>query len=213
MNNDPQNLTPYSSASSVGGKKVKLKAVSDGKDALSPQVLSDLRDGSHEAFRTIYLHFANPLLRFLTKLMGSPDDGEEILQSVFMKLWENREKIDPARNFKSYLFTMSRNAAFDLLKERNRFAEIPEGYEQSAGDSFIADEKMIASDTKLMVDIAVSNMPKSRQEVFMLHQQGFSYEEIAERLNITLGNARMHITRARKDVRNMIYLLALFFMS
>lgn len=147
---------------------------------------------------------------FLARLTGSAEDGEEIMQDVFVRLWENRANLNPAKNIKSYIFTIAKNAALFYLREKKQFLNLDYGFESMAGDYYVADERMIAKDTQLLINIAVCNMPENRRRVFKLHQEGYSYEEIADMLHITQDNARQHVARARADVKDILAIISFF---
>lgn len=178
---------------------------------ITVSVLEALRDGDHEAFKKVYLFYVNPLHRFLTSLTGSFDDAEEIVQGVFLKMWEIRHRIDPSRNIKSYLYTVSRNAALDYLRAKRPAGSL-DGVEALNGDA-TPDSALIGEETRAMVDLAISSMPRKRREVFMLYLKGLSNQEIAERLDITEGNVRQYILRGRSDIRNILGAIAFFLMS
>lgn len=178
--------------------------------AVTPETVRRLSEGDHEAYETIYLHYVNPLLRFMAKFTGSYEEGEEVVQDVFVRLWGNRHRVDPTRNIKSFLFTIARNAALDRIKKKHRFSDVAD-YDTDAGGGYIADEKMIAKDTRLLIEIAVGNMPRNRREVFRMHQEGLSYSEIAQRLNISVDNAQQYVSRARKDIKEILTLILFFF--
>lgn len=176
---------------------------------ITPEVVKSFCEGDHHAFETIYLHYVDSLSKFMVKLLGSYEDGEEVTQKVFIKLWENRSKVDPGRNIKSYLFTIAKNAALDHIKKRVPSYDISDR-EWEADKNYVADQTLIAHETKLLIDIAINNMPRNRKEVFKLYEEGLSYNEIAERLHISVDNAQQHISRARKDIKELIGLIALF---
>lgn len=178
--------------------------------AVTPEVVRALRDGDQQAYVTVHLHYVNPLKRFLVRLTGSEEDSREILQDVFMKVWEYRERIDPERSIKSYLYAISKNAALNYLRIKQRYSALPEtdGY----GDEvyYDASEELVSEETRLLVEIAIENMPQKRREVFRLYQEGLSYEEIAARLDITQNNVRQYILRARRDISEIMALVTFF---
>ena len=61
------------------------------------ELLEALRDGDHEAYKTVYLHYRGPIENFLYKLLRSREEAEEIAQHVFMTLWERRAELDPSK--------------------------------------------------------------------------------------------------------------------
>lgn len=206
VNETDPNLSSFTEGSDIGDA-----GSSGGSTIVDSTVLEALRNGDHSAFKITYLYYVNPLQRFVTSLTGSFEDAEEVVQTVFIKLWEIRERIDPSRNIKSYLFAISRNAALDFLRARRPSGAI-EGME-ALEDDYRPDSGMIASETQRLIDVAVENMPKKRREVFNLYLQGLSHQEIADKLDITEGNVRQYILRARNDIKGLMGVIAFFLMS
>lgn len=75
-------------------------------EVVTPELLGSLRDGSHEVFQTVYVHYRGPIENFLYRLLRSREEAEEIVQNVFMVLWERRAELDPAKNIKTLLYTI-----------------------------------------------------------------------------------------------------------
>lgn len=73
--------------------------------------LKALREGDEKAFEKIYLNYYKKTLYFITGLVKSEDDAKELTQEVFIKLWTNRETLDPERSVHSYMYTIARNVA------------------------------------------------------------------------------------------------------
>lgn len=175
---------------------------------VTPEVIAAMRDGSDEAFKTIYLHYINSLYRFIKLLLGSSEDAEDIVQTTFIKLWEIRERLDPQKNIKSYLYTISRNSALDHLKAKRPSDCIDDiGY---LADDTKADAELLGKETQFMVDVAIENMPRKRKEVFRMYLQGYTYQEISEKLDISQGNVRQYILRARTDISGLLGMIAFF---
>lgn len=210
MNSDLNKTVDLSStAGSAGG--AGQKTTGNTSVVVSTQVLEALRDGDHAAFKTVYLYYVNPLQRFVTLLIGSFEDAEEIVQGVFIKLWEIRDRIDPERNIKSYLYTISRNAALDYIRAKRPSTPIENVEMLEAGET--PDKDMIGEETKAMIEVAISSMPRKRREVFLLYLKGLSNQEIAEQLNITEGNVRQYILRGRNDIKGLLGIITFFLLG
>lgn len=98
------------------------------------------------------------------------------------------------------------------MKSRSKAGILVSDHEEIPYDNYSTDDPLIARDTKLMIDIAVENMPRIRRRVFELYREGYDNEQIARELDITKENTKKHLTRARQDIRELLTLL-LFFLS
>jgi len=182
------------------------------KKTITPLLLQSLRIGNHEAFRTVYIHYSGPLCRFLTALCRSRETAEEITQDVFLKLWEKRENINPEKNIRTYLYTMAKNAMMNHFQHQSvewRFLQSGAGLNESDPAS---DEILIAQETEILIELAVSRMPKKRREVFELSRKaGMTNEMIAKELNLSKETVAAHLSYARKDIKEVLALLVAFF--
>ena len=77
-----------------------------------------LKDGNMIAFDTIYDQYCKRLFAFIIRYVKLEADAEEIVQEVFIKIWENRSKIDVFSSFESYLFSISCNSSISFLHKR-----------------------------------------------------------------------------------------------
>lgn len=185
-----------------------------GLDVIDPGLLEALRNGSHEAFEAIYLRSINPMIDFLYLLLRSRDEAEEVAQDIFVKLWENRGKINPRANFKGYLFTIAKYTAFDNLSHRKVEAKyqkfkmsMTEEYESSP------DHHIISSELFMLMRLCIEKMPEQQRRVFeMSRVEGLDSDEIATRLNISKNTVWVHLHNAMKDLKQLISIFTFLFL-
>ena len=70
---------------------------------VTPELLTALRCGDHRAYDKVYLNFFGPLVDFLTVLLHDCEEAKEVAQEVFLKVWENRDRVDPSKNIKGFI--------------------------------------------------------------------------------------------------------------
>lgn len=179
---------------------------------ITAEVLTALRDGDHDAFRKVYLHYVTPIKDFLTILTRSEEEAEEITQDVFVNVWEKREKIDPRKSIKGYLYTIARNSALNLFEQRKVRSKYADSPLSKPDDYYASDEILIADETQLLIEIAVSRMPEQRRKIFELsRKEGLKSTEIAEKLALSRHTVDNHLAAAKKDIRELIALFLLLF--
>ncbi|MFI5129135.1 MAG: RNA polymerase sigma factor [Chitinophagales bacterium] len=142
----------------------------------------------------------------LLKLVKSSSVAEEILQDVFLKLWEHRKSIDSERSFRSFLFKIAENKVYDFFRsvarDKKRAAELivlsTTRYTEIE-EFFLFDEKSVA------VQRAIDTLPAQRQQVFRLCKlDGKSYKEVSELLGISLSTISDHIVKGKKTIREYL---------
>ena len=102
------------------------------------ELVKRLRKGDIAAFDAIYQKYSGRLFNFGLKLLRSEAETEELIQSVFMKLWENHRNLKPELSFKSYLYTIAYNDICKLFRQRN--------YMRKFIDYHVSEESGIFSD-------------------------------------------------------------------
>ncbi len=173
--------------------------------------------GDMKAFDTIYFVYNPRLQKFVYSLVKIEADAEEIVQSVFVKTWENREKLKSFASFESYLFTIAYNSTISLLRKRTkeaRYIEYVKSVQIEMDDAGL-DENFDWEEFDDRLNLLIERMPARQKEVFKLkHIQGCSYKEIADKLGISVNTIENHIVKAHKFLKENLgknYLATLLF--
>ena len=193
--------------------KAILKSKEDGRNTINPVLMEAMCRGDKEAFESIYLHSVDNLIVFLKILLHNQQDAEEVVQDVFTYLWEHKESIDPKKNFKGYLYTMARNAAFMHIRRR-RMGEKYYNHKMNATPDFVEspEDMVISNELRLLINIYVNNMPGQRRRVYELSRvKGKSDAEIASELNISITTVRTHLRLTLGELRRLISLSIILF--
>ncbi len=164
---------------------------------ITSEILSNER--SYELF---FNEHYNALCRFAFTFLKDADDAEEIVQNIFVKLWNDREGIEIKTSVKSYLFTAVRNASLNQLKH----IDIKETYKQhnqlQIQQGYNIDGEMEASELQEKITNAIQSMPEQRKKIFgMSRFEGLKYKEIAKQLNISPKTVENHMGIAIKFLR------------
>lgn len=185
------------------------------KDSLKENptaLIAAIRDGDSQAFGDFYMGYADSIVRFLTKIIGNKEDAREITQDTFALIWENRENLNPHTTLKGFVAGTARNLAFQSLRARikSREADLDASGARSEYAGY-ADEEIISLETEILLRHVINNMPPQRRRVFELSRdEGLTYNEIAQRLNISYNSVRTHIDLAKEDIRNALALAIIF---
>lgn len=175
-----------------------------------------LKNDSHEAFSELYNIYWEQVYNFSRLYITSSEDAREVVQEVFVKLWEVRSFLKEEENFKGFLFIITRNIIFDHSKRNfnenfyktsvlQAFNEgnIKEYYEQ--------EDTLYATQLSELIDRLIDSMPTKQREVFLLsRKEHLSYKEISERLGISQKTVEIHISKSIKFLKNHIVLLFMF---
>lgn len=162
-------------------------------------------------FEEIYLNYFPRLLRFAHEYVQTKEDAENIVQDVFMTLWERREDLKIHISLTSYLFILIRNRCIDHLR-RKKNAEIGKKkmqecftYEQQMKlNSLEVFDHTLFSDSNIeqIITCAINSLPPKCREIFILNKiDGKKYKEIAEKLNISINTVENQMSVALRKLR------------
>lgn len=166
-------------------------------------VLTRIAEGDENAFRQLFSHWHQYLAGYILKITESRELTEEIVQDVFLKIWMIRESLAEVREFKSFLFVVSRNHAFQTLKKLSRERKLQKMWKSETLNS-TGDEPLHA-EWQSVIDEAIDSLPPRRREAWLLvrHEQ-LSYQEAAERLGISRESIKTHLQLAAQSIIDYI---------
>ncbi len=168
------------------------------------QLLLQIQKGSESAFEELYKLYSTRLYGNLLKLVKSEADAQEILQDVFIKIWNNRQLIDADKSFRSYLFKIAENKVFDLFRKISRDKKREEALLSIATSEYVhIEESILNKESAALLNKAIESLSAQRQLVFRLCKlEGKSYKEVAEQLGISVSTISDHIVKATKTIRS-----------
>ena len=167
------------------------------------RLIAKIKDGDVNAFRKIYDLHSKPLFRFSFSYLKDSFEAEEIVQDVFLKIWENRSNIDEEKSFKSYLYRITVNKIFNELKHR----VVKQKYEQHAinidrHSNETPDSTMQFHELNSKLENLLAQLPEQQRTIFILSRwKGLSNAEIAEKLSLSIRTVENQIYRAAKFIK------------
>jgi RNA polymerase sigma-70 factor (ECF subfamily) len=169
--------------------------------------LKALSNGSDKAFENIYKQYSGKLYNFIMTIShGDRYTAEEIVQSVFVKLWEVRQQIQPEKSVLSYLSVIAKNMLLNRF-QRQTIEFLYQEYilqEQSPFDT--ATEKEL--DRKWLedfIDELIDQLPPSRKKIFILSRKDdLSTKQIAEMMHISVSTVETQLSLATRFMRRQL---------
>lgn len=168
-------------------------------------LLSLIAEGDEKAFAALFGRYRDRLYSYLVKVTKSKESSEEMVLDAFVKIWTARTALGEINHFEAFLFRVAHNRAIDFLRQsqrnqRNRTA-IWEGIQELK--AAMADEALLKTETEQAICEAVSRLSPQRQEVFRLSREEYlSYDEIAERMQLSKFTVRNHLSAALQFIRS-----------
>lgn len=170
-------------------------------------IIQRMIEGDENAFKYFFDTYYDDLCNFVNGYLRDETLSEDIVQSIFIYLWEKRDSIPYNSSIKSYLFTASKNKSLNHLrnvKNKNRiegaiFAQ-PELFSDEKADMFMELEEL-----KTIISNAVNVLPTQCKKIYQLSRdEGLSNKEIAEKLGITAKTVENQMTIAIRKLKDSL---------
>lgn len=170
------------------------------------ELILRLTQNDRGAFEQIFRTYYTDLCRFCIKYVRDEQVAEEVVQEVFINIWERRASLKITTSIKSYLFTAIRNRSFNYLKlqlpKEQKKVDL-EGVGYMEDDS--REQEMIMDELRQHVNDAVEALPNKCRIIFSLSRNaGMTYKEIAEELDISVKTVENQIGLALKKLRESL---------
>jgi RNA polymerase sigma-70 factor (ECF subfamily) len=170
-------------------------------------VLSRLIAGDLKAFEQVYHYYFSRCLHFVYGYLPSIEDAEEVVQDVFIKLWEKHEQLDSEKGLSGFLFVIARNLVIDRMR---RYAAMEKHQLEMKTNSIISlnsstEQQMNFYELKEILDRLIDELPTKRRMVFKLNREkGMTYKEIADLLNISQGTVEKQMSAALQVLKERL---------
>ena len=166
-----------------------------------------LAAGDARMFGALYRIFFPKIHQFALMLLKDNQDADDVCQIIFMKVWLKRKSLLEVTNLDSYLFILSKNTIIDYLSsEKMKNNDSDKVIDRI--DTVTPHDNLVASDTQLLIDMVVENMPEQRQNIYrMSREQHLKNEEIAAKLGIQKKTVENHLNLALRDIKKALFLI------
>ncbi|MCD7977635.1 MAG: RNA polymerase sigma-70 factor [Tannerellaceae bacterium] len=174
-------------------------------------------ENKKEEYSEIYRIYFPRLVRFSQTYLSSPEEAENIVQDIFLYLWEHPALLASLKNRNAFLFTMVKNRCIDHLRNRmllQNLSEVDEKELKFKLYSLQSFEENNLSETEIesIIQEAIDSLPERCREIFILSRlQGLKHKQIAEQLHITTntieGQIAIALRKLREKLKNHIPIL------
>lgn len=173
------------------------------KDFSEQLLVSELKNHNEKAFRKLFDFYYQDIYGYSISILKSKELAEENVQDVFLKVWLHRENLNLEQSFKSYVFTIARNQAFNLLnKAANDVLLKEEVFYKSQKSYDQTDYSIREADCKKLKKQAIKQLPPKRKRIFkMSRKKGMTYEEISQELGISVNTVKNQMSKALESLR------------
>jgi RNA polymerase sigma-70 factor (ECF subfamily) len=157
-------------------------------------------------FKLLVMPYSDRIYRMAFRLMGNREEAEDIVQEVYLKLWGMRAELGNYRSIEALCIRITRNLGLDMLRRRKVNQEAMKTERSRAGGYMdLPSDNLEKEEEARIVHTLIAALPEpQRSLVHLRHLEGKEYEEIAEMVNMNVNAIRVSISRARKQMREIL---------
>ncbi|UJH92696.1 RNA polymerase sigma-70 factor [Antarcticibacterium sp. 1MA-6-2] len=174
----------------------------DESKAIDEKLIELLKAGDRSAFRTVFNLYEKRLYAFVFSITKSHYSTEELLQEIFIKLWQKKADLKTSLSFNAFIYTIARNLTYNHLRKIASQENLKQ--ELWKNISFLNDveNKLIFSEYEAILEDILAGLPQKKRSIFILsRQEGRSNQEIADLLGISKKTVKNHLWDTLKQIK------------
>jgi len=187
------------------------------KEIQDKNLASQIKKDDKKAFQELFERYAPRIYNFSLSYLKDKNDTEELVQNVFLKIWEKRDLLNASQNIKAFIFKIAVNTIYDFIRRKN----IESAFLDYARLNYTTNENytwhsVIFEEMQQNLNALLAQMPEQQQKIFRLSKlEGFSNDEIAKKMNLSKRTVENHLYRAltflKKHFASESFISLLFF--
>lgn len=179
---------------------------------LEVKLLLQVKNGNKRSFEILFNHYYKKVYGYALKLLPTKYEAEEIVQNVFIAVWNQRSELENITSFHSYLFGIARHLVYRQIRQKiHQEAYIAYAIENNSDYSFVTEEEIFYKELENQFNQLIQQLPERRREIFVLsRKENLSYKEIASLLNISENTVDTQIRLALNYVKSGLNKLSYF---
>lgn len=168
-------------------------------------IINKLKEGDEASFKCLFDRYRNELFTYCLRITKERSLAEEIVQDVFMIIWQKRDEVQSQLPIRPYLYTIAQNLSFNFLKKAANDSKMKRQVFYESQKEFRQDWLVDFKDTKKLIEQAITQMPSKQRLIFSLSRmESKSHEEIARELQISKNTVKDQIFKALKAIRHYL---------
>lgn len=159
-----------------------------------------------ESFQNRILPAKNKLFRFALRFLGSEEEAKDVVQEVFIRVWNGREQMQEVQNWEAWCMRITKNLSLDRIRSLNRKQTQPlEETFDVRHDALTPHESTEMRESMNRINQLIGALPEKQRQVIHLRDiEGYSYNEICEILELDMNQVKVNLFRARNAVREKL---------
>ena len=167
------------------------------------ELVISLTRNEEEAFRELYIRYKDKIWLYCFRFLKSEEETDDIVQEVFIRLWELRSFIDPGLSFSSFIYTMTRNRVLNYFRDMDVERQAKKALSLKIPvEAETTESALIFSEYQQILSDAIEQLPAQRKKTFNMSRiENLSHKEIASRLGISVHTVQEHISESLRFIK------------
>lgn len=176
------------------------------EETYEKDLLVKLSRGNEEAFNALYKAYSKPLYYRVLRLVKITAIAEELLQDLFIKVWDKRASLDTEKSFQAFLYTVAQNIVYNYFRKVASDQTMMRRLISNATEHYLNGQELLENkETGEALQRAINNLSPQRKQVFQLCKlEGRSYEEAAKIMGISTATVNSHMTKSLQSIKTYI---------
>lgn len=172
------------------------------------EIVRNCLKGEAKAWKMLVDFYSRKIFNLAYQFAGTPQEAEDLTQEIFLKLYNSLEKYDFERDFSAWFLTLARNFLIDEFRrtrlEKSQRADFEE-LNTAAAEADGPENRLLSQEKAELVRQALLQLSPELRTVLVLREiEGFSYEEIAQKMKLPLGTVKSRVNRGRIQIAQAI---------
>ncbi|MEC5143869.1 RNA polymerase sigma-70 factor [Chitinophaga sp. 212800010-3] len=170
-------------------------------------LLLSVARGDERSFHALVKHYWPQVYGTALRLTRNPEQAKDLSQDIFLKLWNNREKLPGVDKVTTFIYVCARNLIMDHLEKKVLRTEHLDQMAETLSDEPFGDAQsgLEYKELEKMLMLAIEHLPEKVKTVFVLHRfNGLSHVQISRKLNISVVSSQTYIVRALRSIREYL---------
>lgn len=169
------------------------------------RLIAAIGKGDYTSYNKLFVRYYSRLCYYVYRLLMDKEDAEDVVQDLFLTLWNNRRKIEIEGNVSGYLYKMAKNLALNHIRTKANYRSLLENQEDTL--SYYEEDSLESEEFRIILYDCINRLPGRCKEVLLLHRvKGLKQKEIADQLSISIKTIKNQIWSSLQRLKKCLEL-------
>lgn len=168
-------------------------------------LIAGIGKDDYTSYNKLFVRYYSRLCYYVYRMLMDKEDAEDVVQELFLTLWNNRKKIEINENVSGYLYRMAKNMALNHIRSETNYRSVLENREEPL--SYYEENQLESEEFRISLNDCINHLPDRCKEVLLLHRvKGLKQKEIADQLSISVKTIKNQIHSSLQRLKKCLEL-------